>query len=207
MSVNLSLAALFEEAFGYQSSAFEPKFDTVPAKLELGKFGAKYWEKGLAGREYFLPVSLNVGASLADFLGDTNNDGVPSGIYKLPYPIIEATNQKIIIDTPMTERSGMVSEYINSGGWRIRIRGFMIGEGQNFPERDLAIFSKLESINKPVLIDCALTDILLLSPDRKGSDEVVIRSLNFPAIKGVQHVRPYEMELTSNEPFNLIEIN
>ncbi len=207
MSVNLSLAALFEEAFGYQSTAFEPKIQPVPTKVEQGKFGAKYWEKGLAGREYFLPVSLNVGASLADFLGDTNKDGVPTGIYNLPYPIIEVSSQKIIIDTPMTERNGMVSEYINTGGWRIRIRGFMIGEGQNFPERDFEIMSKLYSINKPVLIDSALTDILLLSADRKGSDEVVIRSLNMPAIKGVQHVRPYEMELSSNEPFNLIEIN
>ena len=53
---------------------------------------------------------------------------------------------------------------------------------------------------------CALTDIFLVRPDRGGSDNVVITSMEFPAVKGIQNVKPYVLKLLSDAPFNLIKL-
>jgi len=36
---------------------------------------------------------------------------------------------------------------------------------------------------------------------------VVIRELTFPPVTGVKNVRPYELKMVSDEPFNVIIIS
>lgn len=200
--LNLGIQGLFRDFFGIGGEVFEPEFNKLPARKEESPFGSKYWAQDAEGREYFMPVSLKVGAELADKLGE----GAPNGIYQLPTPVISVRAHKIIIDTLMTERAGLVSELISTGAWIFQIKGFLVGKNNDFPELEMATMSRLFAIKQPVQIDSALTDLILLSPDRNGSDEVTIRSLNMPVVPGVQNVRAYEMELYSNDPFNLIDI-
>jgi hypothetical protein len=60
-------------------------------------------------------------------------------------------------------------------------------------------------INNPML------DILFVDPDGSGPKdverEVTIRNLHFPERPGVKHVKPYQLDLVTNENFNLIDIS
>ena len=89
----------------------------------------------------------------------------------------------------------------------IVIKGFIITNANEFPENDVTTLRNIYEQNVALSIQCPLTDIFLLRPDRSGSDQVVIRELKFPAINGVKNVRPYELRLVSDEAFNLISIS
>lgn len=200
-TVNLSLANLFEAAFGYRSTAFDPQFtDVVGAQdddrntQKVSQTGAKYW--GYAnGREYYMPVTV-------EYIGA---DGGKKELV-LSYPIISVSARKLIIETPLTERRGTVKEIINIADYDINIRGFMISGTKEYPEADVQALRDLWETNTAVRINSVLTDLLLLGADRKGSDKVVIKEMLLPEMKGVNHVQAYQLSLVSDAPFNLIEI-
>ena len=120
--------------------------------------------------------------------------------------MISISGRKTIVETPLTERRGTVKELINIEDYEIVIKGFIIGATNDFPENDVAILRNIYEQNSALSIQCPLTDIFLLRPDRSGSDQVVIKDLRFPGIKAVKNVCPYELHMVSDEPFNLIEI-
>ncbi len=199
-SANFSLIDIFEKAFGYKSAAFKPEFDHVYGFIDgsktgeltnyrsnNGAHGSPYYSTDANGREYFLPVTIK--SSL--------------GTIDLPYPVISITSKKTIIETPLTERRGTVKEFINIQDYEIVIKGFMINDSNEFPESDVTMLRSIYELIEPVSIANPATDIFLLRPDRKGSDLVIIKDLKFPSSGGVKNVRPYELTLISDEPFNL----
>ena len=136
------------------------------------------------GREYFLPIWINN--------------------YEMPFPCLSVRVRKHIVDTEMTERHGTVKEIINTGDYEFMIRGFCIGKNE-WPEQKikelLALYTKKEALT----MQSALSDIFLFDQERKGYDKVVITDLEFPEYRGVEWVKPYQMTLRSDSPFNLIE--
>jgi hypothetical protein len=88
--------------------------------------------------------------------------------------------------------------------YEITIKGFIVATTHEFPEDAVASLQAIYELNEAISIQCPLTDIFLLRPDRSGSDQVVIKELKFPAVTGVKNIRPYELKLLSDEPFNLI---
>ncbi len=198
-SSNFSLADLFEKSFGYKSQAFSPKFDQVYGFLDgsksddrkyrvnNGAHGSPYYSNDENGREYFLPITLR--SSL--------------GTIDLPYPVISIISKKTIIETPLTERRGTVKEFINIQDYEILVKGLIINESNEFPESDVRMLRDIYELIEPVSIINPVTDIFLLRPERKGCDLVIIKDLKFPSSGGVKNVRPYELTLMSDEPFNL----
>jgi hypothetical protein len=214
MAIDLSLGQLFTEAWGYRTAAFEPTFDGVLGdtpftRVEAGKLaGSPYYATDVLGNEYYLPVEVQVGNDNAEAFGLRNSDGALAGRWNLPYPILSINSRKRIIKTELTERNGPVMELVNIGGYEIVIKGFLINQTSNeFPEDDFTTLMRLYKLNTVLRINNPVTDIALMGPDNNGSDEVVIESLTFPEHGGVKHVRPYELRLCSNEPFNLIDIS
>ncbi len=220
-AITFNLADLFEKTFGYITLAFKPDFKPVsgagnqdprfPSRVEQGAQGSPYYAKDALGTEYFMPVSLVYTDSAAeaqsgDVVGANNNSGTQRK-WDLPYPIISVTSRKTIVETPLTERRGTVKELINIQDYEITVRGFMIGSSEEFPENDVTTIRTIYEQNAALSIQSPITDIFLLRPDRSGSDQVVIRELKFPALKGVKNVRPYELHMVSDEPFNLISIS
>jgi hypothetical protein len=57
-----------------------------------------------------------------------------------------------------------------------------------------------------VQLDCVVTDVWLKRPERGGSNEVVLKELLMPEVRGVKNVRPFEIKMVSNVSFNLIKI-
>ncbi|MBX2904995.1 MAG: hypothetical protein KF744_03095 [Taibaiella sp.] len=209
--VTLSLAALFEQAFGYKTRAFDPQFQRVDKLREQqGKAGAPYYAKDSLGQEYFMPVSIS-------YPDTSSTASPPSGVtsdsrsftsqkaWQLPYPVISIETTKTIVKTQLVERRGTVKEQINISDYIITIRGLIIGD-DTFPEKDISTLRDIYERNTAISIQCLLTDIFLLRPDRSGSDQVVITDLKFPATGSSETVRPYELKLISDEIFNLLSI-
>jgi hypothetical protein len=200
--VSLSLIELFGN-IGVPASAFDPKFDNVRGdtpvtRANTGIYGSEYYAFDAAGREYYLPVTVTY----------TVKGSNEVKVWELPYPVISIRSRKTIIETALTERRGTVKELININDYDIQIRGFIVNhDGNEFPEDQVITLRELYEQNVPVSIKCPLTDIYLLRTDRKGSDKVVIKSLDFPEMVGVKSVRHYVLEMVSDEPFNLIDIS
>ena len=199
--ISISLATLFEKTFGYKTKAFDPKFDDVKgyselARVEQGAQGSPYYANDALGREYFMPVTL------------VYDDGGSNGLqkYDLPFPVVSITSRKTIVETPLTERRGTVKEIININDYEIVVRGFIICATNEFPENEVTQLRTVYEQNTTLSIQCPLTDIFLLRPDRKGSDQLVIYELEFPAVSGVKNVRPYVLRMVSDESFSLVEI-
>ncbi len=210
--ISFSLATLFEQTFGYKTRAFEPRFqrvsgdgDNLSGRLEQGKGGSPYYANDPHGTEYFMPVTLSypdTNASPAAIAGGGSTSATLKK-WDLPYPVISIESKKTIIETALTERSGTVKELISIRDYEITIKGFIIAATHEFPEQDVATLRGIYEQNTGISIQCPLTDIFLLRPDRSGSDQVVISELKFPAITAVKNVRPYELKLLSDAPFNL----
>lgn len=202
---SFNLAELFQGAFGYKTHAFEPEFASIAGDIvEQGAHGSPYYAKDRLGTEYYLPVTISYSEDAQSEGGAGNSETLKK--WDLPYPVISVTSRKTIIETALTERRGTVKELINIQNYEIIIRGFIISSANEFPESDVTMLRTIYEQNAPLSIQCPLTDIFLLRPDRSGSDQVVLRELKFPAINGVKNIRPYELHLVSDEPFNLISI-
>jgi len=115
--------------------------------------------------------------------------------------------KKIIIKTPLTERTGTVKELIQCEDVEIKIRGYLIAATQDYPENLVTTLRDLFEQNVAINIKSPLTDIFLLRPDRSGSDQVVITDLEIVEKKGVKNVVEYRMELLSDAPFSLFDIS
>jgi hypothetical protein len=210
--ISLSLAELFEQTFGYKTRAFEPEFKHVTGdgnslsdRKEQGASGSPYYATDAQGREYFMPVTLTYEESSA--LPDTPTTASTLKKWDLPYPVISITSKKTVVETALTERRGTVKELINVQDYEIIVKGFIVGNTHEFPENDMATLRTIYEQNTAISIACPLTDIFLLRPGRSGSDQVVITELKFPAVTGIKNVRPYELKLVSDEPFNLLVID
>ena len=219
MQINLSLSEAFFEAFGYQTTAFDPKFKDAPGniknrRVDAGKHGSPYYGPDKDGREYYLPIEVQVGTNVipgqnrtyAEALGVTDDAGAITGRWHLPYPVISiAEMTPLVIDTELTERSGLVSQLINLSGYKITVRGFLFNKNNEFPEDDFDTLNRLAGLKVPFRINNPITDIILLPI---SSDKLVtIRSLRFMERPGVKHVKPYELTLMTEVPFNLEDIS
>ncbi len=163
-------------------SAF--KMETKTPRLERALLGGRYYDTDIFGREFFLPVQL---------------DG-----YILPFAVVSILCKKTIVSTPMPERGGTVKELISIDDYQINVKGILINDDNIFPESEIIdlheLFLKAESVN----MQCVLTDIFL-----KGAfnQRVVIKDLKFPAVIGIEHAKPFEMELESDMIFDLVKKN
>jgi hypothetical protein len=189
-TINLSIPQLFEAAFGYKSSAFEPKFATLPQGKMYGKQGSLYISTDNRGVEYYLPCELNY------YNGSQRED------IMLPHPVVSISQGKNIVKTPLTEVNGTVKEMISLKDVDITIRGLLISADRDAPEADMYLLQEIYKSSKETLLRNVLTDIALVDYGYR----VVIEDLSFPEVKGVKNVRPYEMKLVSDSIFNLIEI-
>jgi hypothetical protein len=183
-TINLDLAYLFENTFGYRTPAFE--FNKLPQRKEYNSQGTPYFKKDQFGREYYMPVILNG--------------------HELPYPVMSVECATTVVSTPMVDINGSVDEIISIDNYIFTVRGIIISADHSYPESEIRNLRALHSAGMSYSITNAITDIFLLHPDRKGYDKVIIRKLTFPETRGVTNTRGYEMLLSSTAPFSLTEV-
>lgn len=203
------IADMYQKIFGAPTSAFDPKFDAVqlePSQYATTAGAAYYGRDALTAAEYYMPVRI----TYPNLPPDADDTQTPNGSsdYYLPFPFISAARiAKRIIKTDLTERRGSFKEFINDGDWEFTIRGIIVGADRGFTETAIQQLEQLRRTRSAVSISNPLTDILLIHPDRKGGDQVVIEDLELMQTRGVQNVMGYEMRLTSDAPFNLYVTN
>lgn len=151
-------------------------------KKERLKIGTLLWKKGANGQYYFMPVVLR----------DKNKKA-----YEIPNAIISFTGKKTIVETPMVGRKGAVKELINVDDYEISIQG--IASANEYPEDAMKELNELYSLNESVTLECAMTDTFL-----GKNPQVVIKSIDFSDMKGVECFQVFKITLTTDYSFELI---
>lgn len=197
MSIDLSKE--FQQLFGYKSDAFDPKFEKVTGnsindfdRKEFGDQGAEYYAYDDTGREYFLPVTIQV-----------PSDTGALQTYQLPYPVVSIRGSSHYVDTPLTDRQGAVSEFININNYEVTIRGMMVARTNEFPEGLNKQLQQLHTTGLPMSFICAATDMYL----QPLGGMVTLRAFDVPALPGVKHVRGYTLQFMSDSIFELTDIS
>ena len=67
------------------------------------------------------------------------------------------------------------------------------------PKEQLAAIKEIYSVNESVQLKCALTDIFM-----DEEDMVVIKSIDIPEMRGVEHTQTYSLDLETDRSFELI---
>ena len=197
--VSLSLAQLFTDVFGMNPDGFNPQFAQVPYPLLYADTNQAPYYAYNGSAEMYMPIKLN-------------------NIW-LPFPILSIGCNKTIVQTPMVNRRGTIKELISTQDYSFHIKGLIIGSNNEYPEEQVMQLKDLFELNQSVPIQCAKTDIFLLIAARSNTnyinenetdhsqnllDQVVILEMNFPPLKGIRNVQPYEILLQSDTPFKLI---
>ncbi|HLO38372.1 MAG TPA: DUF6046 domain-containing protein [Lacibacter sp.] len=170
---------IFQNAFGYNlPKPFE--ISDADIRIEQSSLGQPMYMDDSFGREFFLPVVL---------------DGL-----MVPFAVVSISCKKTIVKTALVERQGTVKELINTEDYVINIKGIIVRPDDKWPEDDIITLEKLFNKNQSVTLRNALTDIFL-----KGDYEhkVVVQSINFPAMAGIEHAKAFEIECESDAIFTL----
>lgn len=124
--------------------------------------------------------------------------------YTLPYePLINLSSKNNIVKRTVAKMGdeqiiqGTVKERWSRDDWSIKVTGVLQGENMRaFPKDDFQKLRDLLITTKRWTIYCEPLYLL-------GINYVVVESMDFPFSKG-ENVQAYEMELTSDYPFNLL---
>lgn len=169
------IRGLFRIAFGF---GMEYRVPEIPQKKQQTALGSPLWGKNSLGITYFMPVEL---------------DGI-----ELPNTLINISGKKNIVETSLVGQRGTVKELINIEDYEIMIRGIVVDDQNSFPDEFIMKLQELYEKNESVALKCALTDIFL-----QEDDSVVIRSIRFPEMRGVEHAQAFEIECMSDPVFDL----
>jgi len=161
---------------------FKPRYDGPAAnERESSNLGSTLRKRDANGRWYFMPVVLV-------YKGKE---------YEMPNSLISIRGKKHIVSTPMVGRKGTVKELISMEDYEIRIQGVALDT--DWPDDQLAAIKEIYSVNESVQLKCALTDIFM-----EEEDMVVIKSIDIPEMKGVEHAQTYSLDLETDRSFELI---
>lgn len=172
--MEFALANIYRDAFG-QEPPQKPEIKPAAARSETSNLGSRYYETDLFGVEHFLPVTIN------DVL--------------IPYAVLGMTWKKKIVTTDMPERGGSVKEMISIDDYEFNLKGILISEDNNMPEDQIRNLFDLFQVNKSVTMRSVLSDIVLSG---ENQHRVVIKSIKWPPVSGIEHAKPFEMEMESD---------
>jgi hypothetical protein len=136
------------------------------------------------GNEVFLPIWL-IKADGSKFM--------------LQNTVSSIASKKTIVETPLVSRQGTVKEEISIDDWEINVKGIMVSPDWDYPDQQVSDLKELYNLNESLAIENARTSLLL-----KENENVVIRSLKLPEVKGRKNVQAFEIDLISDLPFSLI---
>lgn len=171
----------FKNAFGIQKA----NIPQAPARIEQSSQGQPYYATDALGREFFLPIRLQV---------------PPFFDYLIPFAIMSVNCKKTIVSTPMPQRGGAVKELISIDDYVFNIKGLLINNVNAYPEADIIALHSIFKVNGSVAMRSVLSDIFL-SGD--FNHMVTIKELKWPAIAAVEHAKPFEIDCESDMIFTL----
>jgi Domain of unknown function (DUF6046) len=209
---SFNLSELYKKAFGINHNA--QTFDSSQIKesdyLNTGKFETpqsdesefsyfKAARKGVTfnGSPVFMPVWI--GGLLLE------NEPVLSismkkRIQKTYIQGVEQYDPTGELITVSGERYGSIKEFLGLDDTEIVIRGIVINNKSKkvYPEDSIFKLSELVKRNESLTLTSGLTNLL-------GIKRVIIESLNFPPMVGVQHAQAYEITCFVDSDFDIVQ--
>jgi len=180
---------IFRDSFGYNPPIDQDKvqLEKAVARKEYSDIGQPFYATDISGVEFFLPVWIN------ELL--------------IPFAVIGMTWKKKIVETEMPDRAGSVNELISIADYQFTIRGILIDEKNNYPEKEIIEFHNLFKINSSVVMRSVISDIVLKGKTSERNPighAVIITEINWKALAAVEHVKPFELILKSDVSFDLL---
>lgn len=169
----------------------DSKLTKKPDRILQSSLGQNYYASDEFNREFFLPISIDK--------------------VLIPFAVMSMTWKKTFVETPMPERGGSVNELISLDDYIFNIKGILVNDDYTYPEKQIITLRDLFLKNESVEMRSVLSDIILKGrPDigsQKADDpyghKVIIKDLAWPEVKGVEHVKPFEMNVKSDMVFEL----
>jgi len=129
-----------------------------------------------------------------NFPGEEEGDDVV-----LETVLIDVSQRKNIVTTPVAGRNGTVKEYISDGDYEVRIRGALVNPGTAaYPYDQVRALG--DRLRQPEALD-VICDYLRFFDIYK----LVVTDFNFPQNEGFQNVQAFEITCISDLPEELIE--
>lgn len=194
LNTAFDLKDIFKQVHGYVPA----HIDSLPNSISLGQsnaqitpvtkkttnlYGQPLWgSSDLLGHEVFCPVTIEV-------------DGKD---YVFPFAVIGISRTKTVVMTEMSELNGSVKEVIGNKDYDITIKGFVIGDYDQFPDDKLKMLNDIFEQNQTVRLKSAFSDIFL-----HKNDKVLILKMDIPEKPKVIGVRDFALQMVSDGVFNL----
>lgn len=127
-------------------------------------------------------------------------DGTAEGKkYVVPnWPLIDVSQGKIIVKTPINGNNGTVKEYISLDDHQVTIRGVITNDEANaMPLDQVGEMRSVFKINKSIRVISPLFEKLEI-------DQLVIEDIQFPALEGFLNVQPFVIKALSDKPIELV---
>ena len=169
---------LLGAVFNYRDLPF-PSLGNLEDQIKnYGSLGSLLKGIDASGLEYHMPVTIND--------------------MEMPNAIVGIGFAKDIVTTKLRGVGGTMKEDIGMDDYAIRIRGVIIQQDEIVPQLAIKKIKDVCRINDSLKISSALTDIFL------DQDEfIVIKDVNFPAVRGMSGVQPYDISAVSDKIFEL----
>lgn len=194
------IADIFQQLYGYKPAHVPGMPNSFPTqspatvqsiyKKTTNMYGTPlYSQSDLMGREVFCPITI----------GGFDLFGKPKD-YLFPFAVMGFSRTKTIVSTEMTETGGEVDEIISNRSWQISIKGFIIGEYEQFPDEGLKMLNDVFAHNNTVRLMSAISDIFLYD-----NDSILLTELEIPAKPKVIGVRDFQFKAKSSNIFTLYQ--
>jgi hypothetical protein len=146
------------------------------------------------GKEIWLPTKFR----------GLNNKDFNNGEMDLPYTVISIKASASWVKTPLADRQGSAKELYTIDDYQVTLKGFLIDlEKRIWPYDDLVGLNKIHQSGEPFELDNALSNICLKNKDNAECKVVMTSFELLPVEGGRKHVRPFVMQLESDNIFTL----
>jgi len=143
---------------------------------------------------------VNKDGDKIDYAGFSSEKKVDN--FRIDTVLIDVSQQKQIIKTPIQGVSGTVKEYISMGDYQVKVRGALVDQSaQRYPQEQTQQLREFLEVEDSIGIASRfLNDIFEVH-------KLVIESFSFPQVEGFQNVQLFEFSAISDDPIELTVIN
>ena len=180
---------------GFGLGVVKPRFYNVQVNdAEIEQQGIGNFNKSLS--KFGLPVFDVLDFNQLKYT-TADNKNITVEALSMATVLIDVSQSKNIVTTPIQGRNGTVKEYISDGDYIINIKGVVVGDGNEVrPEDKLGVL--LGFCQAPVEINVA-SNILASF----GIYTLVIKDYTFNQLEGQRNVIPFELNCMSETPFEI----
>jgi hypothetical protein len=112
--------------------------------------------------------------------------------YTFPgWPMLDVSQDKVIVTTPVNGRNGTIKEYIYLDDFQITIRGVLIGEGNQYPHDQRKALQNVYSVNSSYGVNSRVLN-------DQGIYALVFKNLSFTDVEGYNNVCGYTLTALSD---------